>query len=167
MHLHSPVHPPHLTCSHVPDNPPPGEIITGISHARQPSLVEITAGYAQLQDNPPAVNVNPGVLPYKILRVLLKQMLACSAADPVHSISAVASPPQLVTYSSLPPMAPALATAAADQLPPRQRSIKWPVAAATGRTPDQPSASSGKPTVQPATNIGSSEAGATTDQARA
>lgn len=95
------------------------------------------------------------------------QCLPCSAADPAHSTTAVASPTQLLTYSSLPPMAPALAAPAADQLPPRQRSIKWPVAAASGRTADQPSASYGKPTVQPATDMGSSEAGATTDQVRA
>ena len=90
----------------------------------------------------------------------------CSAADPAHSSSA-ASPTQLVTYSSLPPMPPAMATAQPDQHPPRHRSVKWPVAASSSRTADQLPSSPGRPTLLQASRGTLSEGGPSVDQVRA
>lgn len=93
----------------------------------------------------------------------------CFAADPVHTSSAAPPAPpasaQLVTYSSLPPMSPAMAAALPEQHPPRQRSVKWPVAASSSRTADQPGASPGRPTLLHSTTGPLSEASC--DQVRA
>ena len=91
----------------------------------------------------------------------------CSAADPAQNSSAVACPSQLVTYSSLPPTSPASAMAVPDQQPPRHRSMKWPVAASSGRTADQLPASPGRPTLLQASEGGPDESGTCADQVRA
>lgn len=90
----------------------------------------------------------------------------CSAGDPAYDSSGSASASQLVTYSSLPPMPPAPATTVSDPLPPRQRSIKWPVAAAGDRPADQPCTSPGRPTLQAAAKLGPTDTAATLDQVR-
>ena len=81
----------------------------------------------------------------------MQSVPVCSAADPEH-ISSAAPSAQLVTYSSLPPMSPAMAAALPEQHPPRQRSVKWPVAVSS-KTADQLSASPGRPTLLQTTQV--------------
>ena len=64
-------------------------------------------------------------------------------------------------------MSPAMATALPDQHPSRHRSVKWPVAASSNRTIDQPAASPGRPTLLQASKGASAESGTSADQASA